>query len=490
MATLPRKFGDYYLIRKIATGGMAEVFLAQARSATGPDKYVALKLIHPRYQENENFHKMIVEEAKIAIQLTHKNIGQVFDLGHQDKKYFIVMEYVDGYDLSRLLATCNVAGLQVPFPMVAFIGREACAALSYAHNKRDRQGKAFNLIHRDMSPQNLMLSFDGECKLIDFGIAKVATRMQQTHAGVIKGKFYYMSPEQAGADKVDQRSDLFSLGICLWETLAGRSLFRREGGPANPLAILHEIRTMAIPQLQKIRKDCPAQLNDVIQCALNRDLSDRFQSATEMQAALNQVLLELAPDFGQKDVSEFMVQAYGKLEASKEIERVHTQMEQFMTRALFSPGDESILYQHPNEGEEAAHSASAIFSSATPKTRNRITDPDPSESQTTFIRDPEMDEPAPPPPTQDPNTRLIALDDIDPPKRWDNAPAHLASADPNPTMPLSQDPLFRLLVIGLLVLCVLSATLAYLLVRQSKTTTENISPQPATFLEHKNPVDK
>jgi len=489
MATLPCKFGDYYLIKKIATGGMAEVFLAQARSATGPDKYVALKLIHPRYQENENFHKMIVEEAKIAIQLTHKNIGQVFDLGHHDKKYFIVMEYVDGYDLSRLLATCNAAGLQVPFPMVAFIGREACAALSYAHNKRDRNSIAFNLIHRDMSPQNLMLSFEGECKLIDFGIAKVATRMQQTHAGVIKGKFYYMSPEQAGADKVDQRSDLFSLGICLWETLAGRSLFRRDGGPANPLAILHEIRTMKIPQLPNIRKDCPVQLNDVIQCALNRELSDRFQSATEMQAALNQVLLELAADFTPKDVSKFMVQAYGKVEASKEVEQVNTQMEQLMTRAHFSPGDESILYQHP-DGGKVAHSASAIFSSPTPRARNRITDPNPSESQTTFVRDPEMEESAAHPPSQDPNTQLIALADIDPPQRLSDAPAQSTRADENPTMPLSQDPLFRLLVIGLLVLCVLSATLAYLLVRQSQTSVENDPSQPATFLESSDPADE
>jgi len=342
-------FGDYYLIKKIATGGMAEIFLARTHAAGGPQKYVALKMIHPRYMEDANFHRMIVEEAKIAVQLSHENIGQVFDLGKHQGRYFIVMEFIDGYDLSRLQDICANKALQAPMDAVAFIGRKVCEGLNYVHNANATDGQPLNLIHRDISPQNLLVSFCGDVKIIDFGIAKASTRMQQTHAGVIKGKFYYMSPEQAGADKVDQRSDLFSLGICLWETACGRSLFRREGGPTNPLAILHEIRTCPIPRVREFRPDCPRELDDIIAKALSRNMQQRFQDAAEMGEALTTYLASSAYGFNSEMLASFVVDAFEKEETSKEVDNPNAVPKALMTRAEFLPSEHSVIFSVENE---------------------------------------------------------------------------------------------------------------------------------------------
>ncbi|MEC8023849.1 MAG: serine/threonine-protein kinase [Myxococcota bacterium] len=375
--TFPQKFGEYWLIRKIATGGMAEIFLARSRSAGGVEKYFALKMIHPRYLEEKHFHRMIVEEAKIAVRLHHKNVGQVFDLGCVDGRYFIVMEFIDGYDLSRLHEQCRQRNMMIPLDIAAYIGREVCGALHYAHNLLTDTGDPLNLIHRDISPQNILVSFNGDVKIIDFGIAKVSTQIQQTQVGVIKGKFYYMSPEQAGASDVDQRSDLFSLGICLWETVTGQSLFRREGGPTNPLAILHEIRTMPIPRVREYRRDCPAPLDDAIARALSRDIKTRYSVAAEMYRVFDHYLSRYAPNFDVSKVKSFMVRAYEKVETTKEMPRVNTGMFDLMQRGDFMPSEASVIFNaadltHHSKPKvrvedlrrKAAENATAIFDAA------------------------------------------------------------------------------------------------------------------------------
>ena len=561
MAAPLSKFGDYFLIKKIATGGMAEIHLARTRTARGPEKYVALKMIHPRYMEDGNFHRMIVEEAKIAVQLNHKNIGQVFDLGSVDGRYFIVMEFIDGYDLSRLHDATQDKRIPIPIDVTAFVGREVCAALAYAHALRDRTGRPLCLIHRDISPQNILISFDGEVKIIDFGIAKVSTQLQETQVGVIKGKFYYMSPEQAGARDVDQRSDLFSLGICLWETLCGRSLFRREGGPTNPLAILHEIRTLPIPRVREIRPDCPRDLDDLVAKALARDVSARFQSAVEMQGAFNRFLLNHAPSFERERVCDHMVLAFDKQETTKETDRITTRMADLMQRGEFLPSEHSVIFEVPtgavDDEEPAAHDVhgastgmlevaandddtrifaqrqaarpariqtvdrmeapvAGIIVDVQDRTTDRaiplITSSDLAMSDTVFLRKDDVEEMRrqgaapqvvdkdglPTLPAADPNSRTQSL----PAKEIQAAHAAYAarlegrssdqggteeipksepkarSPRPHPIRaaghrtlrdePLSRHPLFRLLVIGVLVLCVLTATLALLLVKRAR----------------------
>ena len=554
-AASPTRFGDYFLIKKIATGGMAEIHLARTRTAQGPEKYVALKMIHPRYMEDGNFHQMIVEEAKIAVQLNHKNIGQVFDLGQVDGRYFLVMEYIDGYDLSRMHDACRNKGLRIPIDVTAFVGREVCAALDYAHNHRDRSGQHLDLIHRDISPQNILVSFGGEVKIVDFGIAKVSTQLQQTQVGVIKGKFYYMSPEQAGAHDVDQRSDLFSLGICLWETLCGRSLFRREGGPTNPLAILHEVRTMPIPRVREFRPDCPRELDELIARALSRDLTRRFQNAAETQASFNRFLINHAPSFSRERLRGFMVEAYEKQETTKETDRITTKMAELMMRTDFKPSEHSVIFALSQPGQAATH----IFDSAPPpipaparrpaaesapivgiadsrsasikkkgglarpragspddvstdRELRKIAETDLATSDTVFLRKDdvaEMERAGHQPKvmaeggsveiiTSDPHSQTHSLSDREiqaahakfskqlGKERSPRTPLVSPSVGPSePTrsdlppapadIPLTQHPLFRLLVIGVLVLCVLTATLALLLVQRSRNVSHEMN---------------
>ena len=272
------KFGPYQLIKRVGVGGMAEVYMAKTSGIGGFEKVLALKVIHPNYAADEDFVDMLVDEAKLCVQLTHRNIAQVFDLGFVEGRYFIAMEFIDGKDLYQLMVKCSEASMPIPFDLVAYVGAEMTNGLHYAHARSDNYGRPLNLIHRDVSPQNVLLSHEGEVKLVDFGIAKANQRRQQTEAGVIKGKFCYMSPEQAWGEDLDGRSDVFACGICLYEMAAGRMLFM-DGGA---LELLDKVRRADIAPLSSIRTDIPPELERIIHRALARDRDDRYASAAEM----------------------------------------------------------------------------------------------------------------------------------------------------------------------------------------------------------------
>ena len=362
---------------------MAEIFLAQAHAASGADKLVALKMIHSRYAEERHFHRMMVDEARIAVQLAHPNIGQVFDLGQYGGRYFLVMEYIDGPDLSRTLEASRDREMVFPIEVAAFVGHEVAAALSYAHKLDDRRGRPLNLIHRDISPQNILLSFAGEVKIIDFGIAKVATQMQQTQVGVIKGKFYYMSPEQAGAQNVDQRSDLFSLGICLWETLVGRSLFRRDDGPTNPLAILHEVRTMPIPRVRDVRPDCPSELDGIVARALSRDLSVRYANAEALREALARFLVPVARTQPAVLLADFMESAFPANGDAQGPSTEAVAREARMDREEFEPSEASVIFSL--DGPGPAGGAGIDLDWIDPSTATRVFERDAARSSNQHI---------------------------------------------------------------------------------------------------------
>ena len=223
-----RPFGPYRLVRQVAVGGMAEIHLARARGIAGFEKYVALKMIHPNFAEDESFIQMLIDEAKISVQLQHANIAHTFDLGRVGDTYYITMEFVDGVDLYKLLRSASEVDIPFPFDLAAHVAKEMSHGLDYAHRKRDVAGNPLGIVHRDVSPQNVLISHAGEVKLVDFGIAKASMKARQTAVGVIKGKYYYMSPEQAWGDVVDCRSDVFSTGIVLYEMLTGQMLYLEE----------------------------------------------------------------------------------------------------------------------------------------------------------------------------------------------------------------------------------------------------------------------
>ncbi len=208
-------FGPYLLQKLIAVGGMAEIYLARTKGLAGFERQLALKVVHPDYADDKAFVQMLINEAKIAVGLNHPNVVQTFDLGRIGNRYFISMEYVDGMDLFQLLKRLTERGSSMPVELAAYVVHGALGGLDYAHNKCDEQGNPLRIIHRDMSPQNILCSRQGEVKITDFGIAKAANLTGKTRAGVIKGKLVYMSPEQAWGEPVDHRTDIFSVGIVL-----------------------------------------------------------------------------------------------------------------------------------------------------------------------------------------------------------------------------------------------------------------------------------
>ncbi|MCD6497288.1 MAG: protein kinase [Deltaproteobacteria bacterium] len=284
------RFGRYELLTKLGHGGMAEVYLAKAELAEGIHKLVALKKIHPAFSENPQFAKMFREEARIATDLNHPNIVQMFHFGRLAGTYYLVMEYVEGLDLARLF---RKAGRRMPHGIAAFVAQGVVAGLDYAHRKKDENGRPIEIVHRDISPQNVLVSYDGAVKIADFGIAR--TRGQDEEEGVVKGKFAYMSPEQAMGQKVDRRSDIYSAGVVLYELVAGKAPF----GHLKGKEALAAVRRAEITAPSEDVPDIPPELERIIMSALARSPGQRYQSAREMQSALVQFLYSYRGADGQ-----------------------------------------------------------------------------------------------------------------------------------------------------------------------------------------------
>ena len=274
-------FGNYVLEERIGVGGMAEIFLASADVGDTRQRLV-IKRILSHLSDDESFVRMFIEEAKLCVLLRHSNVVQVYDLGVVDDQYFIAMEYVEGRDLLKTLAACARQRVAFPTDLALHIVLQVLKALEYAHNLRGNDGQPMNIIHRDVSPPNVLLSYEGAVKLSDFGIAKASFR-EKTRTGIFKGKFGYMSPEQAMGEELDQRSDLFAVGILLYELLTGRRLFT---GP-NEVAIIEKVRTATIhPPLLHHRPDISKTLHDIVMKSLARRRDDRFSSAAELHEAI------------------------------------------------------------------------------------------------------------------------------------------------------------------------------------------------------------
>ncbi|HTJ43504.1 MAG TPA: serine/threonine-protein kinase [Kofleriaceae bacterium] len=303
---VPKSVGKYQVLERLATGGMAELYKARATGQHGFEKLVAIKKILPHLAADASFVEMFLDEARITAQLDHPNIVQVFELGTDSDTPYIAMQFVDGLDVLALLRECSRTQIRLPPELAARIAHDVLEALDYAHTARDSSGRVLGVIHRDVSPGNVLVSRRGDVRLTDFGIARAAERQHKTEAGTLKGKYGYMSPEQVHGGELDARSDLFSVGILLAEMIMARRLFT---APSD-LDTLLMVRDARLERLHKNADDFPLELRVICEKSLSREPSDRFANAAEMRDAIA-LWMRDQRGTGARDLAEFVMRVEG-----------------------------------------------------------------------------------------------------------------------------------------------------------------------------------
>lgn len=365
------QFGKYLLLKRIALGGMAEIFLAKQTGLKGFEKLVVVKRILPQLSTEREFVQMFLDEARLAATLNHPNVVQIYDLGHVQDSYFIAMEFIAGHDLLNIIRKCKQAHRELPFPIAAKAIAGACEGLHYAHTRKDLRGQPLNIVHRDVSPSNILVSYEGGVKVVDFGIAKAESQSAKTEAGKLKGKFAYMSPEQIRGETLDGRSDVFGLGIAMHEALVCRRLFRRE----SELAIIRDILEGEVKPPSELREGVPKALDQICLKALSKDLRKRYQSAQEMQLDLERYLSSAGEPTSTVHVADFIQDlfaeesaAYQKLlaelptAAPEELAEMFAVPEQGPGSGASGLSDPSV----PNVGTGTGSSMDAVSSVRTP----------------------------------------------------------------------------------------------------------------------------
>jgi len=306
----------YRVIERIAAGGMAEVFRAESAGVEGFKKKVAIKRVLPHLAGKKEFIGMFLDEARLSAHLGHSNCVQVFDIGQGDDTYFIVMELVDGADLKGVISHLNERGKVVPVEESVLICVRICEGLAYAHELKDDHGVPRKIVHRDMSPPNVLISAHGEVKIADFGLAKANSQLEDSQPGIIKGKFGYLSPESALGKSVDARTDIFAVGIILWEMLAGRRLFQGK----SDLQTVKQVQRAEIPDIREINPHVPDSVWEVLKKALAGDPDERYLTARALGDDLNQVLFSLSRAVSSFDIAQ-LVQAAQRASAAEKAQK-------------------------------------------------------------------------------------------------------------------------------------------------------------------------
>ena len=312
-----RAFGRYHLRFEIASGGMATVYLARSKGAAGFDRAVAVKRIHPHLAKKKEFVEMFLDEARLGARITHPNVCSVFDFGEVDGTYFMAMEYLVGQPMSSLLRALNgrpeVASSKRWHALAAKIIGDACEGLHAAHELTDERGQKLGVVHRDCSPHNIFVTYDGGVKVVDFGVARSEGRLHHTQTGALKGKLGYMSPEQVGGKDVDRRLDVWALGVCLWELLAVKRLF----GKRQEVELIQAVAGEPIRPPSSVRAGIPRELDRIVLKALERDLDKRYPTARAMARDLNAFVSSSGVSAGLADLSELMEELFERERATK-----------------------------------------------------------------------------------------------------------------------------------------------------------------------------
>ncbi len=295
-------FGDYYLLQRIAVGGMAEIFKAKQIGVRGFEKIVVIKKILQHLSEDPEFVEMFEDEAKIAAQLTQANIVQIYELGEVDATLYITMEYIDGKNMRDVTRSATQRGIHLSIEQSVYLMVEVLKGLDYAHRKTDSSSNPLSIVHRDMSPQNIIVSYEGEVKILDFGIAKAASKISKTEAGVLKGKFSYMSPEQASGKVIDQTSDIYACGVILHELLTSERLFRAK----TDMETLERVKEGKVPAPSEKNPDVPPELDRIVLKSLAKDQYQRYRSSGEFLTDLTRFSHEQKFNHSSQELSAFM----------------------------------------------------------------------------------------------------------------------------------------------------------------------------------------
>ena len=313
----PVAFGKYLLLGLIARGGMAEVYRAKQRQATTqPERLLAIKCMRPQLAKEARFVEMFIREGKLAVLLDNENIVRTFEIGRIEGRYFIAMEYIGGKDLTQILRRCQESNQRIPVPHACFITARMAEGLHYAHTRSDGEGRPLNIVNRDVSPSNVRISYEGDVKLLDFGIAQAMLKFT-SEIGVLKGKFSYMSPEQIRGMPVDARTDVFSTGIILHEMLTTEKLFRGD----TEFALMEKVRKAEVPPPSKFNRRVPEALDRIVLRALARDLPDRYQSAKDLPDDLSAFMAQYR--FQTSEMQEFMRNLF-RADYQKEVDEVES----------------------------------------------------------------------------------------------------------------------------------------------------------------------
>ena len=329
---LPYRLERYVLIDLIASGGMAQVYRAKTLGPGGFEKTVAVKMIHPHLSADRDFIDMLIDEAKLTARLTHPNIAQTIDFLEDENHYFLVMEFIEGQNLRRILKRAEELGRPLAFPDTAFIALGAAAGLGFAHTRMDEDDRHLGIIHRDVSPQNILVSYEGEVKLVDFGVAKAAGRLSVTQTGVLKGKFAYMSPEQADGQALDHRSDIFSLGVVMYELFTGDRLFQGD----SDISTLRRVREARVEPPRKACPEIPEELEAITLRCLAREPGARYQAAARLRDDLQLFLSRSGYFQSSQTLSRYLLEAF-----SEERKKNRKEEEKDFKKYLTESGSES-----------------------------------------------------------------------------------------------------------------------------------------------------
>jgi len=336
--TKQRRVGKYVLLGRLGHGGMGKIYLAFQPGPGGLERLLVVKRLHSHLRKDKKLVASFLDEARLSMALNHPNVVHTYDVGEERDRTYMVLEFIDGQNLGVVLRTAKRQGNYPDPAFWAFIMMGALDGLHHAHTAKDARGRSLNVIHRDISPQNILLSYDGVTKLVDFGIAKAAMRLNETDAGVLKGKYAYMSPEQVRGEPLDARSDLFAAGVVLWEAFCGRRLYKCDSIVESAERITNEPPISPL----ELNPDCPPELAAVVVKALQKDPADRFQSAEDMRDALDEAVRATGARIKRKDVRELLDALFGG---------VREQQQNLLERCLNLASDDGRV-ETPPPGEE------------------------------------------------------------------------------------------------------------------------------------------